>query len=204
MLLERFEGKFKIWSFSDIPILSSCEYLWASPITAVYLDYGSYHLNKYRLQVPSYKHPHRYFHDYGICVWWRTIWLYCKAWQGELNKETIIVSWIAVGTFKQTFLFPWLQLKEHEARRFFQQIISGVDYCHRHMIVHRDLKPENLLLDHNLHVKIADFGNYRYSYLIICRKFCGLTGKYIIPFFYFRFEQYDDGWGVSSHQLWLS
>jgi len=50
------------------------------------------------------------------------------------------------------------QLKEHEARRFFQQIISGVDYCHRHMIVHRDLKPENLLLDHNLHVKIADFG----------------------------------------------
>lgn len=50
------------------------------------------------------------------------------------------------------------KLKESEARRFFQQIISGVDYCHRHMIVHRDLKPENLLLDHNLHVKIADFG----------------------------------------------
>ncbi|XP_030852246.1 5'-AMP-activated protein kinase catalytic subunit alpha-2 [Strongylocentrotus purpuratus] len=50
------------------------------------------------------------------------------------------------------------KLKEHEARRFFQQIISGVDYCHRHMIVHRDLKPENLLLDPNLHVKIADFG----------------------------------------------
>lgn len=50
------------------------------------------------------------------------------------------------------------KLKEHEARRFFQQIISGVDYCHRHMIVHRDLKPENLLLDKYLNVKIADFG----------------------------------------------
>ncbi|ENN70683.1 5'-AMP-activated protein kinase catalytic subunit alpha-2 [Dendroctonus ponderosae] len=50
------------------------------------------------------------------------------------------------------------KLQEYEARRFFQQIISGVDYCHRHMIVHRDLKPENLLLDHNMHVKIADFG----------------------------------------------
>ncbi|XP_045454345.1 5'-AMP-activated protein kinase catalytic subunit alpha-2 [Melitaea cinxia] len=50
------------------------------------------------------------------------------------------------------------KLQEHEARRFFQQIISGVDYCHRHMIVHRDLKPENLLLDQNMHVKIADFG----------------------------------------------
>lgn len=50
------------------------------------------------------------------------------------------------------------KLQEADARRFFQQIISGVDYCHRHMIVHRDLKPENLLLDHNMHVKIADFG----------------------------------------------
>lgn len=50
------------------------------------------------------------------------------------------------------------KLKESEARRFFQQIISGVDYCHRHMVVHRDLKPENLLLDNRLDVKIADFG----------------------------------------------
>ncbi|XP_066299560.1 5'-AMP-activated protein kinase catalytic subunit alpha-2-like isoform X10 [Branchiostoma lanceolatum] len=50
------------------------------------------------------------------------------------------------------------KLKEAEARRFFQQIISGVDYCHRHMIVHRDLKPENLLLDSNRNVRIADFG----------------------------------------------
>ena len=50
------------------------------------------------------------------------------------------------------------KLKEEDARRFFQQIISGVDYCHRHNVVHRDLKPENLLLDQALNVKIADFG----------------------------------------------
>jgi len=47
---------------------------------------------------------------------------------------------------------------EPEGRRFFQQIISGVDYCHCHKVVHRDLKPENLLLDSQNHVKIADFG----------------------------------------------
>lgn len=40
----------------------------------------------------------------------------------------------------------------------FQQLISGVEYCHQHMVVHRDLKPENLLLDAEQQLRIADFG----------------------------------------------
>ena len=35
-----------------------------------------------------------------------------------------------------------IQMREDEARRFFQQIIGAMEYCHRHQIVHRDLKPE--------------------------------------------------------------
>ncbi|KAK1836296.1 kinase-like domain-containing protein [Podospora conica] len=50
------------------------------------------------------------------------------------------------------------KIPEEQSRRFFQQIICAVEYCHRHKIVHRDLKPENLLLDENLNVKVADFG----------------------------------------------
>ncbi|KAF8079306.1 snf 1 [Lyophyllum atratum] len=50
------------------------------------------------------------------------------------------------------------RMPEHQARRFFQQIISGIEYSHRLKIVHRDLKPENVLLDDDLNVKIADFG----------------------------------------------
>lgn len=58
------------------------------------------------------------------------------------------------------------QLDEKESRRLFQQIISAVDYCHRHMVVHRDLKPENVLLDAHMNAKIADFGEFfrRLSY----------------------------------------
>ncbi|KAL7555496.1 hypothetical protein ACA910_010969 [Epithemia clementina (nom. ined.)] len=50
------------------------------------------------------------------------------------------------------------RLSADEARNFFHQIISGVEYCHFQKIVHRDLKPENLLLDANHNIKIADFG----------------------------------------------
>ncbi|MEJ1282690.1 protein kinase AMP-activated alpha 2 catalytic subunit [Cricetulus griseus] len=51
------------------------------------------------------------------------------------------------------------RVEEVEARRLFQQILSAVDYCHRHMVVHRDLKPENVLLDAQMNAKIADFAD---------------------------------------------
>ncbi|XP_019058887.1 PREDICTED: CBL-interacting serine/threonine-protein kinase 23 isoform X2 [Tarenaya hassleriana] len=50
------------------------------------------------------------------------------------------------------------RLKEDEARKYFQQLINAVDYCHSRGVYHRDLKPENLLLDANGALKVSDFG----------------------------------------------
>lgn len=50
------------------------------------------------------------------------------------------------------------RLTEKEAWKFFEQILSGVEYIHKLNFVHRDLKPENLLLDENMNIKIVDFG----------------------------------------------
>lgn len=50
------------------------------------------------------------------------------------------------------------KLNEKEACKIFQQIVSGIDYLHELKVVHRDLKPENLLLDHNMNIKLVDFG----------------------------------------------
>ena len=49
---------------------------------------------------------------------------------------------------------------EEEARHYFRQILSGVNFCHKKGISHRDLKPENLLLGGPLGntIKICDFG----------------------------------------------
>ena len=59
-------------------------------------------------------------------------------------------------------LFDYLvrkgRLSSKEARKFFRQIISALDFCHAHNICHRDLKPENLLLDERTNIKVADFG----------------------------------------------
>lgn len=56
------------------------------------------------------------------------------------------------------YIVKYTKLKEKEACKFYQQIISGVEYMHKLNIVHRDLKPENLLLDHENNIKIVDFG----------------------------------------------
>ncbi|OJD10952.1 CAMK/CAMKL/AMPK protein kinase [Emergomyces pasteurianus Ep9510] len=69
---------------------------------------------------------------------------------------------VMVLEYAERELFDYLvkrgRCSDEEARKFFQQIICAVEYCHRHKIVHRDLKPENLLIDRDRNVKIADFG----------------------------------------------
>lgn len=50
------------------------------------------------------------------------------------------------------------KLKEDAARKYFQQLISAIGFCHSRGVYHRDLKPENLLLDDEGNLKVSDFG----------------------------------------------
>lgn len=76
------------------------------------------------------------------------------------------------------------RLKEEVARKYFQQMISAVGFCHARGVFHRDLKPENLLLDENGDLKVSDFGLSAVSDQIkqdgLFHTFCG-TPAYVAP-----------------------
>eukprot|EP00742_Colponemidia_sp_Colp-10_P009663 GILJ01010561.1.p1 GENE.GILJ01010561.1~~GILJ01010561.1.p1 ORF type:complete len:842 (-),score=140.48 GILJ01010561.1:205-2730(-) len=47
---------------------------------------------------------------------------------------------------------------EDQARFYAAEIVLAVEHLHQLDVVYRDLKPENVLLDHEGHVRLADFG----------------------------------------------
>ncbi|KAG8477103.1 hypothetical protein CXB51_030288 [Gossypium anomalum] len=84
------------------------------------------------------------------------------------------------------------RFSEDEARFFFQQLISGVSYCHAMQICHRDLKLENTLLDGSTapRLKICDFGYSKSSVFHSQPKSTVGTPAYIAPEVLSR-KQYD-------------
>ncbi|KAG8483591.1 hypothetical protein CXB51_022467 [Gossypium anomalum] len=89
---------------------------------------------------------------------------------------------------------------ENEARRYFQQLINAVDYCHSRGVYHRDLKPENLLLDAYGNLKVSDFGLSALSQQVrddgLFHTACG-TPNYVAP------EVLDDqGYDGAMADLW--
>ncbi|KAD3336847.1 hypothetical protein R6Q59_028121 [Mikania micrantha] len=76
------------------------------------------------------------------------------------------------------------RLKEEIARKYFQQLISAVGFCHARGVFHRDLKPENILLDEDGDLKVSDFGLSAISEQIrgdgLFHTFCG-TPAYVAP-----------------------
>jgi serine/threonine protein kinase len=76
------------------------------------------------------------------------------------------------------------RLKEADARRYFQQLVSAVAFCHARGVYHRDVKPENLLVDDAGDLKVSDFGlsavaeQMRHDGLF--HTFCG-TPAYVAP-----------------------
>ena len=76
----------------------------------------------------------------------------------ENFKEIFLVMEYISGQELFDYITNKKRLNELESCKFYQQIISGIEYLSKTRVAHRDLKPENLLLDSQKTIKIVDFG----------------------------------------------
>uniref|UniRef100_A0A7I4EJ94 Protein kinase domain-containing protein n=1 Tax=Physcomitrium patens TaxID=3218 RepID=A0A7I4EJ94_PHYPA len=53
---------------------------------------------------------------------------------------------------------PGIMFTESQVKCYLQQLLRGLEHCHRQGVLHRDIKGSNLLLDNGGMLKIADFG----------------------------------------------
>lgn len=76
----------------------------------------------------------------------------------ETDDEIYLIMEYCNGGELFDYIVSKQRLREREAWRFYQDLLSGIEYLSKALVCHRDLKPENLLLDYNKSIKIADFG----------------------------------------------
>uniref|UniRef100_A0A674N6C7 non-specific serine/threonine protein kinase n=1 Tax=Takifugu rubripes TaxID=31033 RepID=A0A674N6C7_TAKRU len=108
----------------------------------------------------------------------------------ETERMIYLVTEYASGGEIFDHLVAHGRMAEKDARKKFKQIVAAVYFCHCRNIVHRDLKAENLLLDHNLNIKIADFGfSNMFSKGQLLKTWCG-SPPYAAPEL-FEGKEYD-------------
>jgi len=77
----------------------------------------------------------------------------------EKDKVCLFMEYLPSGDLATLIESRHLQrLSEIDARKYFIQIIEGVEYAHKKNIVHRDLKLENILLNEDCEIIIIDWG----------------------------------------------
>ncbi|KAH9256619.1 hypothetical protein BASA81_005123 [Batrachochytrium salamandrivorans] len=78
----------------------------------------------------------------------------------KADQLYIVQEYCALGAVMEN-LEGSIPLDESTARKYFRDLLCGIDYLHTNLIVHRDIKPMNLFLTEYDVVKIGDFGSAR-------------------------------------------
>jgi len=78
--------------------------------------------------------------------------------QVQSREMLVVVQELGINGDLFSFLTTLGFFPETLARKFFKDLISGLEHCHSKGIVHRDIKPENMVLDEDYNLKLVDFG----------------------------------------------
>lgn len=76
---------------------------------------------------------------------------------GEGSQPYIVMEYIAGMDLKE-YIQKNHPIPYHKVIDIMNQILDGIAYAHHNNIIHRDIKPHNILIFHDGHVKITDFG----------------------------------------------
>lgn len=90
----------------------------------------------------------------------------------------IVLDYISRGSL---FDFNKSNLSDGTIARIFAQIVSAIEFMHRHKILHRDIKPENVLIDEAEDARLCDFGFCApFGENVLRKTMCG-TQEYFPP-----------------------
>lgn len=76
---------------------------------------------------------------------------------GEGSQPYIVMEYISGMDLKQ-YIRENYPIPYQKVIDIMSQILDGVEYAHKNNVIHRDIKPHNILIDHDGHVKLTDFG----------------------------------------------
>ena len=75
-----------------------------------------------------------------------------------VDKTIIMVMEYIKGIDLETLIDQENKLEIKTSLRYFHQILSALEFAHKHKVIHRDIRPSNILIDEDNNIKITDFG----------------------------------------------
>jgi hypothetical protein len=90
---------------------------------------------------------------FSTCDCWKYICCCCSRRRKERIAREEREAWNMFNSKRQDELMSW-----HRRLQMAKELTQALSYLHSLSIMHRDIKPGNILLDENLSVKLADFG----------------------------------------------
>jgi serine/threonine protein kinase len=75
-----------------------------------------------------------------------------------IDQNVVMVMEFVKGIDLETLLDKKDKLEIATALKYFKQLLSALDFAHKHKVIHRDIRPSNIMITEEDDIKVTDFG----------------------------------------------